>query len=241
VALIALASALVGFWITLRAGFLAHPGWLAVQKADFILGPVGVGLYRRHRRPGNRLGLMLIALGLLGIPYALESSSSTWPFTVGTLAEYLIEPVTVACILAFASGRLDGRVERVILAFAFVGIPLSGLLLVPIAAQFTPSYSLSGCRALCPTNPLAIWPTASWGAQVIDVARANVIAVYFGTAGLMVWRFVSGTPPRRRALALGGPIALCFLLTQGVYQALQLATRVMRRRTRNLWAARSTG
>ena len=27
-------------WITLRADFLAYPGWLAAQKADIILGPV---------------------------------------------------------------------------------------------------------------------------------------------------------------------------------------------------------
>ncbi len=44
VALIAIACAVTVLWITLRANFLAHPGWLAVQKADFILGPIGVGL-----------------------------------------------------------------------------------------------------------------------------------------------------------------------------------------------------
>src|SRR4051812_34827522 len=37
----------VAAWITAHADFLSHPGWLALQKADLILGPVLVGLYWR--------------------------------------------------------------------------------------------------------------------------------------------------------------------------------------------------
>ena len=65
VTLVGLAFAVVAVWVTLRAGFLAYPGWLAVQKADLILGPIGVGVYWRYRRPNNRLGLLLIVLGLV--------------------------------------------------------------------------------------------------------------------------------------------------------------------------------
>ena len=42
---VALIAAALAIWLTLRAGYLAHPGWLAVQRADFILGPILVGLY----------------------------------------------------------------------------------------------------------------------------------------------------------------------------------------------------
>jgi hypothetical protein len=40
VAVGALLAAGVAVWVTLDGDFLAHRGWLAVQKADFILGPV---------------------------------------------------------------------------------------------------------------------------------------------------------------------------------------------------------
>src|SRR5690349_2491173 len=79
----ALVAAALAVWITASADFLAYPGWLAAQKADFILGPIGVGLYWMHFRPANRLGPWLIALGLLAIPYVLESARSPWPFTIG--------------------------------------------------------------------------------------------------------------------------------------------------------------
>jgi hypothetical protein len=38
----------------LEADFLAHPGWLAAQKADWILWPVSIGLYWLRRRPQSR-------------------------------------------------------------------------------------------------------------------------------------------------------------------------------------------
>ena len=38
----------------------AHPAWLAAHKADFMLGPVFIGLYRLRRRPGSRFGPRLI-------------------------------------------------------------------------------------------------------------------------------------------------------------------------------------
>ena len=80
---LSIAAAAVAFWVTLRAHFLAYPGWLAVQKMDFILGPIGVGLYWQHRRPHSRLGLLLIVLGLAGIPYILGSVSNPTLFALG--------------------------------------------------------------------------------------------------------------------------------------------------------------
>ena len=80
-------AGVAALWITLQADFLAYPGWLAVQKADFILGPIGVGVYWWHRRPGNRLGLLLVVLGLFGMVYIAASFESPWPFGIGVYAE----------------------------------------------------------------------------------------------------------------------------------------------------------
>jgi hypothetical protein len=46
IALAAVVAAAVVVWVTWRAEFLAHPKVLRSEKADFILGPVFVGLYR---------------------------------------------------------------------------------------------------------------------------------------------------------------------------------------------------
>ena len=83
----AIVAAAVAVWVTLRADFLAHPGWLALQKADIILGPVLVGLYWRHRRPGSAFGTLLIVAGFLSVPYILQSSSAPVAYAVGVAWE----------------------------------------------------------------------------------------------------------------------------------------------------------
>jgi signal transduction histidine kinase len=225
VALVAVVGAVAVFWVTINAKFLAHPGWLAVQKADLILGPIGVGLYWRHRRPDNRLGLLLIALGLVAIPYVAESSSSPGLFTFGVQAEYVIDGMTVAVILAFPNGRV-GRAGWVILTVWLLGGTLANLLFIPVNGQATPYFSISGCRTVCPPDPLysssATTSVASLLPAWVDLTRASAAFTWLATAGLLVWRFVTGTPPRRRALAIGAPIAMFYLLASAAYQLIQL-------------------
>ena len=223
---VGIAAAALAVWVTLRADFLLYPGWLAVQKADFILGPIGVGLYWHHKRPGNRLGLLLIALGLLAIPYVMQSTTSPWAYTSGTVFEYVIEPMALAVILAFPNGRL-GRVEWAILAVMLVGETLLAFVLYPTVARVNAYFSISGCRGLCPVSP---WyspsyaaPFAPWQAASVDVIRAAEVVAPLATVGLFAWRFLTGTPPRRRALAIGAPIAVCFLVAAATYQIVQLA------------------
>src|SRR5690349_24977093 len=107
VLLAAVAASAAALWVTLSADFLSYPGWLAAQKADFILGPVLAGLYWCHRRPQSRFGPMLIGFGFVGAFYVLQSASNGWLFSVGLLAETVIGLATRVLILAFPTGRLD--------------------------------------------------------------------------------------------------------------------------------------
>jgi signal transduction histidine kinase len=224
VGVLAVAAAAVAFSVTLNAHFLRYPAWLAVQKADFILGPIGVGLYWHHRRPGIRLGLLLIALGLCAVPYVLTSLSTPALFGFGVFWEFPIVLLTEAAILMFASGRLDGMIERGILAVIVLTVGTMYVVLALTAPKWSPAFSLSGCRSACPANGLAVWSPPSWTPQLIDATRAALASVALATIGLLIWRFVTGTPPRRRALAIGVPIALVFLLAQATFQIWQLLT-----------------
>jgi signal transduction histidine kinase len=217
VAVVAVVSATAAFWVTIDAHFLAYPAWLAVQKADFILGPIAVGLYWLHRRPGNRFGLLLIVLGLLGVPYVLESSSDPTMFRIGVLTEDPLFLMITVVILAFPSGRLEGLPEWLVVAFAAGMLALTTTVFV---SHLAPGYTISNCRVLCPGNKFGVISvTHSW------LIRNHVLAVLpvvvsLATAGVIGWRFATGTPPRRRALAVGAPIALLFLLVEAAYRAL---------------------
>lgn len=215
----AVAAAAVAVWVTVRAGFLAYPGWLAVQKADFILGPIGVGLYWMYKRPENRLGLLLVALGLIGVPYILESSSNATLFGIGIFWEIPIYVMTSVVIIAFPSGRIEGWAAWLLLGV--IGIDAVVFFVAQlITPDDGPGFSISGCRSGCPRNGLAVWSSPEWANHLFKFGEVLVLAIPLGTAALLVWRFVTGTAPRRRALAVGGPIALVFLLLQATYRIL---------------------
>jgi signal transduction histidine kinase len=217
---VAVAAAAVAFWVTLRAGFLAYPGWLAVQKADFIIGPIGVGLYWLNRRPANRFGLLLVVLGLLGIPYILESSSDPTLFSIGVETEFPLFLMITIVILAFPSGRLDGMPERVIVALQIAHIAL--VLAVIVFPSHVPGFTISNCRLLCPGYKAGATSfTDSW--LIHDhILAAMPVVLSLATAGVIAWRFATGTPPRRRALAIGAPVALLFLLVEAAYRGIFL-------------------
>jgi signal transduction histidine kinase len=211
----AVAAAGLALWVTARAEFLAHPGWLAVQKADFILGPVLVGLYWLQVRPASRFGWLLIVLGLLGVPYILESSSDPTLFALGVVAEDPSWLMLTFVILAFPSGRLEGLPERLVFA-AFVVAALAVVVVTVSTSHLAPGLSISQCRDACPGSSLGL---SEWRTPDRVIGTLPVV-ISLAIAGVVGWRFATGTPPRRRALAIGTPIALLFLLVQGMQQAL---------------------
>jgi signal transduction histidine kinase len=216
---LALVAAGAALWVTLRAHFLAYPGWLAVQKADFILGPIGVGLYWMYRRPQNRFGLLLIVLGLLGVPYILESSSDPTLFSIGVLTEFPLFLMITIVILAFPSGRLEGLPEWLVIALL-----VAQLCLVTVLFAFpphVPGFTISNCRVMCPGEipTTSAYAPDSWFIRH-HVLAALPVVVSLATAGVVAWRFVTGTTPRRRALAIGAPVALLFLLVEAAYRGI---------------------
>ena len=222
VAAAALFAAAATVWVTLEADFLAHPGWLAVQKADFILGPVFVGLYWLRERPESRFGPLLIACGAVGAVYILHSSSNPWLFGVSLHWESFIYLGNMLLILTFPGGRLDGLAAKLILLAAVVAVVIPYAAAISLVQQLGPDGSISGCRALCPDNGLAVTSNLPLAVDLTIYVRAAIIAVAIATASLLIWRMVMGTPPQRRALMIGTPIALLFVFSQITFHLLKL-------------------
>jgi signal transduction histidine kinase len=219
-ALLAVALAVAAVWVTLRADFLAHREWLAVQKADFVLGPAITGLYWLRRRPESRFGPMLLAFAFVGAVYILQSSSDPWLFSIGLMWENLVGLATYVLILAFPTGRLDGVAAKVILAAAVVAVVAPAMLILLLLPEVGAGGSISGCLSACPHNELALASDPRLASDLFTAFRYSAVAVALAVTVLLVWRFATGTPPRRRALAIGTPVALLFLAFQIAFQVL---------------------
>jgi signal transduction histidine kinase len=195
---------------------------LAAQKADFILGPVFIGLYWMRRRPRSRFGPILIVFGFVGVPYILQSSSDPWLYGAGLLWENVVGVAAYVLILTFPTGRLDGLAPRLILLAALILAVVPAIVILLLLPQVDAGGSISGCRALCPENALAVASEPALALDLWEIFRYAVIGIALATAGLLIWRFVTGTPPRRRALAIGVSVALVFLLLQALFHLLAL-------------------
>jgi signal transduction histidine kinase len=126
---------------------------------------------------------------------------------------------TRVLILAFPTGRLD-RPATAILVISILVSPLPAVLNQLVSPQTGAGASISGCRQACPSNEFAITSNPELAADLLDAFRFGVILASSLTAALLIWRFAKGTPPRRRALAIGTPIALLFLALQITFQLL---------------------
>jgi signal transduction histidine kinase len=219
---LAVAAAVAAVWVTLRADFLAYPGWLAVQKADLVLGPVLVGLYWLLIRPASRFGWLLIVFGLVCAGYVTQSASSSTLFGIGLVWESVIYLGTLILILTFPTGRLEGVFAKFILLSGGVVAALNVWLIVMLP-QTGAGGAISGCRTICPRNGLAFVPNVERALDLVRPFQIAVIGVAAATVGLLIWRIATGTPPQRRALLIGTSVALLFLGMQITYLSLSVA------------------
>src|SRR4051794_21556127 len=163
----AVVASVAALWVTLSADFLTYPDWLAVQKADFVLGPVLAGLYWYRRRPRSRFGPMLIGFGAIGALYILQSASNSWLFSAGLLAETVVGLATRVLILAFPTGRLD-RPAKAILAISVIVSSLPAVVTQLVSPQTGAGASISGCRQACPRNEFALTSNPGLAADALD-------------------------------------------------------------------------
>jgi hypothetical protein len=82
--------------------------------------------------------------------------------------------------------------------------------------------SLAACRDVCPPNAFLLAAEPSLALQLADVRRWSAVIIALATGALLVHRLLKGTPPQRRAMAIGAPIALLFTATQITYNLLRL-------------------
>jgi signal transduction histidine kinase len=110
------------------AGRMPHAALVGWITLTYVL----CGLVAWVRRPDSRLGPLMIAAGFAPLLSTLSSAAHDVPYTVGEALRLLPIAVFLHLFLAYPSGRLEHRLERVIVLagyIAAVGFQLIRLLL----------------------------------------------------------------------------------------------------------------
>ena len=178
---------------------------------------VASGIVARLQRPHNRTGVLLILVGFSWFLGALTTAGNPYVFTTGLVVGTVFSALLAHLFLAFPTGRLATRVDRV-LAGAFYGVVLIGPTLAYVFDEGELTEAV--CDGPCPDNVLAFAP-AQTVATAITVAygvAAAVLALLVLARLVLRWRRAS--PALRRALA---PV----LATAGVLIGLVVAQTLL--------------
>jgi len=103
-------------------------------------GFVGVGSYAWQRRPESRIGALMVLTGLAMITTAFQFADNAVLYTIGLACDAIILAPFAHLLLAFPSGRLEGRASRI-----GVGMVWAAGVLQAVVIMFTDDQQCASC------------------------------------------------------------------------------------------------
>ena len=174
------------------------------------LSYIGVGVAAWWRRPLNRFGPLMTAVGFAWFLNGLQEANSAGLFTIGLYLGPLFIVLATHMVLTFPSGRLETTGQRVVVAAFYLAVLFVAL----------PYYVLGGdvgkgLDGPNPGNAFALFDGADV-AEVFGYVATFVAIVCLGAAAVLVLRKLrDATPAQRRQQApmvVTGLVLLLLLL-----------------------------
>jgi signal transduction histidine kinase len=163
-----------------------------------IFGPVigaawiGTGLFAWLRRPDNRLGALMVAVGFTYCLSGLIVTTESWTFIGGLTLIAVPYAILFHILLAFPSGRLETRGNRALAGAAY---------LTGTAGWWACMLFQDTTRMGFPPNPLLVADEPDLFSALARI-RLGIVAALIALLGVVLaGRFALATASQRRALA----------------------------------------
>jgi len=214
-AMLALAALLVGLLgaaVIAGSDHVDHPALSIALEMGIGAAWIGTGLYAWWRRPENRFGALMTAVGFTWFLGALVAADPPAVFAVGFITSVLAYGLLFHMLLAFPTGRLEGRWEKVVTAVAYFDVIVVQLAIVLFDRTPDPDH----CDH-CAHNPLLIADKHGL-VQVLSGVQATIgIIGFLGLVALLARRWRRSRDVQREALtpvlAATAALALFLILT----------------------------
>ncbi len=156
---------------------------------------IGIGLYAWWRRPDNRFGVLMTAVGFAFFLSVLTAADASWLFTLGVVFSSLYAAVFVHMLLAYPDGRVDSpRLRRVLAG----GYALSIVGPLPTMLFATPDQL--HCDD-CPPSAIQVTENGTLF-TVFDGLTSMIAVVLVGyVLYVLIDRWRASSLPQRRAMA----------------------------------------
>ena len=204
----AVATALTA-WAVARSPILVDPKGTSIWRSLLVASYVGVGLYTWWRRPGSRLGPLLVGNGFLYAATSFNASGASPAYTLGMVMWAVYVVYTAYLLLSYPRGRLESRLERrFIRAYALSTAVLTGLTLA-LSPTFPAAGAFNDCGTRCPVNALAVGD-AGIGTALNSAASIVFTIALIGLTMLLFDKTRASRPVPRHAVT---PVAAVFTAT----------------------------
>jgi signal transduction histidine kinase len=198
--------------LALTSDHIPQPAALQAALLDWVTLPyILAGLVAWWRRPDSRFGPLMVAAGFAMFVSSLQWTNVALPYTVGLAFDLVPVAIFMHVFLAFPTGRLERRVERVVVGAAYSAA---------LGAQFV-KMALGGVGG---DNLLAVVtePSTALTVQKVQLITLSVLALS-GVALLALRRLDVGRPLRRWVALLVdsfalGLVMIAVLLLAGAFE-----------------------
>ena len=176
------------------------------RSLNLALGPVvgwafiGAGLIAWWRRPDNRFGSLMTLIGFAWFAGSLTVSDAPGLFIVGVITSPLPFAMLLHLLLAFPSGRVEGRAPRTLVGLGYLDV----LGVLPLAVLFTDTTDPDVCDG-CPANPLLVVEDSALEGVFLAIYLVLTLAVLLAVAVTLFLRWRRAPTAQRRLL---GPLYL---------------------------------
>ncbi len=156
---------------------------------------IGAGLIAWWRRPDNRFGVLMTAVGFAFFLSSLAAADAAWLFTIGVLVGSVYFAVFVHMLVSYPDGRIGSDRLRAVVGGGYV-ISILG----PLAALLFATPDQLDCDR-CPQSVILIEDQATLF-RVFDILTSLIAVVLVGyVVFVTLVRFRDAPQARRRAMA----------------------------------------
>lgn len=157
---------------------------------------IAAGLIARSRRPLNRTGLLLIAVGFAWFLSAgLMASNESLPWTIGVLLSAVPAGFLVHLLIAYPSGRLQSRWELGLVVTGYVFVTVAHFVHLPFNAD------PFGCAPECPENAFLVEDSETTRVFAVWLIQLLAVVYLLAVVVTLVGRWRHSSPAAQRALA----------------------------------------
>ena len=197
----------------------------AVVRALMVGTPIAVGLYARRHAASARFGTLLVAAGFGWFMTTLSASQNEWVYSVGRVSGWLVEVALMYVILAFPTGRLPARVDRLLVGATALVVACLYLPTALLVESYPVPTPWADCGDACPGNAFML--VDSEPAFVENVVRPLreilTVALFAAVTARVAWRMRGASSLTRRAL---GPVLVVSLFRLAAFAVTQAARRI---------------